>query len=207
MSLKEQLLREDRTVWLDVGSGGNFEEGFYYLDVFPEKVLCPRYRDRYFRVDILKLSQEDLTKLGKFDLVRMQHALEHFSYEEGQQVLANCGKLLKKGGVLLITVPDLRIHIQKYLNHEYQNFEGFKDWAHKRIPQHAPDSFYFSIFAHSMPYESHKWCYDYEGVKFQLEMSECYEGIYKLDFGDPLSEYPFTHNRPGEDLCVVATKK
>lgn len=206
MTLKDQLLEQGKTNWLDVGCGGNFEAGFCYLDSFPKESVALGYRERYFNVDILNASDETLKRLGTFDLVRMQHALEHFSYEEGQQVLSNCAKLLNSDGIILITVPDLKIHVRKYLNGEYKTWEGFKWWATKRIPEQSPDSFYFSIFAHSMSYESHKWCYDYEGLHFQLEHTGDYNNIRQLPVNDPLSSYPFTHNRPDEDLCVIASK-
>lgn len=207
MNLKEKLISEHKTRWLDVGCGGNFEEGFFYLDTFPEEILDPKFKDRYFRIDILNCSQQELESLGKFDLIRMQHTFEHFSYEEGQRVSLVCAKILKKEGIILITVPDLKVHIKKYTNNKYSKGDKFKEWANKRIPENAPSSFYFSVFAYSMPYESHKWCYDYEGLKYQLELSKKYKNIKEIKFSDPLANYPFTHNRPEEDVCIIASKK
>jgi predicted SAM-dependent methyltransferase len=207
MTLKEKLIQDGRTRWLDVGCGGNFEDKFYYLDTFPEGIINPRFKERYFRVDIVNAPEELFAKLGKFDLVRMQHTFEHLSYEEGKKVLKNCAKLLNKNGYILITTPDLKIHIQKYLNDEYKNWDGFKWWANQRIPQDAPNSFYFSIFAHSMPYESHKWCYDFEGLKYQLELCGEFKDIQELKTDNSLSSVPFTHNRPEEDVCIIAVKK
>ncbi len=146
MTLKEKLIQESKTRWIDIGCGGNFEDGFYYLDTFPEGIINSKFRNRYFRIDIVNTPERELIKLGKFHLVRMQHTFEHFSCEEGNQVLKNCAKLLDKNGIILITTPDLKIHIGKYLNDEYKYWEGFKWWANKRIPEDAPNSFYFSIF-------------------------------------------------------------
>lgn len=206
MNLKKKLIKESKTRWIDIGCGGNFEKGFYYLDVFPENIIDPKFRNRYFRMDIVNLNKKELKELGKFDFIRMQHTFEHFSLEEGQKVLQNCAKILKKGGLILITTPDLRIHIQKYLKDGYKQWEGFKWWATKRIPENAPNSFYFSIFTHSMPYESHKWCYDFEGIKYQIEISKQYKNIRELTVHNPLASIPFTHNRPEEDVCVIAEK-
>jgi len=206
MNLKEKVIKENKTRWLDIGCGGNFEEGFHYLDIFPEGIIDSKFRNRYFRADIVNLSKKEIEKLGKFDFIRIQHTFEHFSPEEGQQVLKNCAKILKKAGIILITTPNLKIHIQKYLKDEYKQWQGFKWWATKRISEEAPNSFYFSIFAHSLPYESHNWCYDFEGLKYQLEISREYENIRELSLDDPLANIPFTHNRPEEDVCVIANK-
>lgn len=206
MTLKEKLSKKSKNRWLDVGCGGNLESGFYYLDTFPVAQINPQFKDKYFRADIVNMDVQDLQTLGKFDLVRLQHVLEHFTFEDGQKVLNNCALLLNDDGIILITVPDLTVHIQKYLHNDYKNWEGFKWWASKRIPPNAPDSFYFSIFAHSMSYESHKWCYDFAGVKYQLEMSKKFNDIMRVDFSHPLASHPFTHNRPEEDVCVIAKK-
>lgn len=207
MNLHDKLVKEKRNRWLDVGCGGNFEEGFYYLDIFPEGIIESGHKERYFRSDVLHFSTEDLKKLGKFDLVRMQHTFEHFSFEEGQRVLKNCAKILKKDGIILISTPDLRVHIKKYLNNSYKNWEGYKEWANQRIPKDAPDSFYFSMFAHSLPYEQHKWCYDSKGLIYQINAAGAFKGIKELKFDSLLSSKPFTHNRPEEDVCVMAIKK
>lgn len=212
MNLKTFLKKENKKRWLDIGNGANFEPGFYYLDTFPldyfpPHVLNPLIKKRYFRLDILNVPDEEFQKLGKFDFIRMQHTFEHFTYEEGKIVLKNCAKLLNQGGYILITVPDLKIHIQKYLNDEYRKWEGFKWWANKRVAENAPNSFYFSIFAHSMPFEAHKWCYDYEGLERVFKEVGEFKNIRELKLDDKLANIPFTHNRPEEDVCIIAQKK
>lgn len=207
MNLKELLQQENKLRWLDVGCGGNFEKGFYYLDVFPEGILDPAIQKKYFRADILNLSDEIIESIGKFDFVRLQHTFEHFTLEEGQKCLDNCAKLMSKGAYILITTPDLRIHIKKYLENNYKDWKGFGWWAHQRIAKDAPSSFYFSIFAHSMTYESHKWCYDSEGLIYQLDRSDKFKNIRELKYTNSLALDPFTHNRPEEDVCVIANLK
>jgi len=211
MTLREKLIKENKDRWLDVGCNKNFEVGFYYLDTWPKKKIPIEYRKKYFKLDILKASRRKLELLGKFDVVRMQHVLEHFSYEEGLIVINNIAKLLKKKGIFIATVPDLRVHVDKYINKSYKKWSTYKwwikSWAPKRIPINAPDSFYFSVFAYSLPITAHKWCYDYEGLKYLLNISGFFYKIRKIDFKDSLASFPFTHNRPEEDVCIMALKK
>ena len=144
MTFQEKLIRENKKRWLDIGCGKNFEKGFYYLDVFSKKDIPSKYRKKYFKINILKPSDKELKSIGKFNLVRMQHVIEHFSYEEAKIVIKNVGKLLKQGGYFIITTPDLRINIGKYLRKEYNKLKTFKKWAiaKAKIPKDAPASFF-----------------------------------------------------------------
>lgn len=197
--IREKLIREGKTRWLEIGCGGTFEEHFTYIDLFPEPVIDKPWR--YFRIDITHPSEGDLVRLGKFDLVRMQHVFEHFPPEEGLLVLHNIARLLKPGGYLLISTPDLRKCISLYQSGKIsEHFE----WAHKRIRPGSPDSFYFSVYSHSLRFEKHEWCYDAEGLKFQLEESGHFSNIEELSLDHPMASIPFTHNRPKEDVVILA---
>lgn len=206
MTLQEKLIKEKKYKWLDIGCGRSFEQNFYFLDIFPKKNVPLKYRKRYFKIDLLNINSKELKNIGKFDLVRMQHFLEHFSYEEGETIIKKTAEFLKKDGYLIITVPDLRINVLKYIEKKYKKWKAFKLWAIKRIPEDAPDSFYFSVFAYSLPVTSHKWCYDYEGLKYLLKSSRLFKSIKELKFNDPLANFPFTHNRPEEDVCIIAKR-
>jgi len=211
MTLREQLVSENKRRWLDFGCGGKSEEsvkeGFIVADMFPPEEIPEVVRSQYHQLDILTASPSELAELGSFDFIRMQHVFEHFSFEEGLLALQGLGRLLEPGGLLLITTPDLRIHIKKYMDGGYADWVGFKWWANKRIPEDAPPSAYFSIFAHSIPFEQHKWCYDAEGIQYQLGRAALFTDIEELTLDNPLSEIPFTHNRPEEDVCIIARKK
>jgi predicted SAM-dependent methyltransferase len=206
VNLREELTEEGRERWLDIGSGGNFSPGFDYLDVFPEGLVDPRYRRRYRRLDIVSATDEQLADVGTYDLVRMQHTLEHFTFEDGQRVLLNAARLLTAGGLILITVPDLRVHVEKYLADDYGSMGAFRQWAVQRIPADAPASAHFSVFAHSVLFEPHRWCYDYEGVAYGLARVGMFGRIREIKPDDELASVPFTHNRPEEDLCVLAER-
>jgi predicted SAM-dependent methyltransferase len=200
--LKEKLIREQKTRWLDVGCGGTFEDNFFYIDVFSEALA--RMPERYFRLDIINAPKEALRKLGKFDLIRMQHVFEHFTPEDGVKVLNNLAELLNTDGYILISTPDLKRYIQLYLSGKIR--ENF-DWALKRIDSDSPNSFYFSIFSHSMLFEKHEWCYDAEGLIYQLERTAKFKEIQEIKLTDALANVPFTHKRPNEDVCIIAKLK
>ena len=65
----------------------------------------------------------------------------------------------------------------------------------------------FSVFAHSLPYERHLWCYDRDGLAYLLGETGAFNEVQELDWGHALASVPFTHNRPHEDVCVMARRK
>ncbi len=197
--LREKLITEQKTRWLEIGCGGTFADNFTYVDLFPETVF--NQNGKYFRMDIVNANDSALERLGKFDMIRMQHVFEHFTPESGRVVLDNCAKLLKKDGYIVISTPDLKKYIDFYLSGQIR--ENY-DWALNRIPKDSPNSFYFSIFSHSLQFEKHEWCYDAEGLMYQLERTGKFKNIREIDLEDEFANIPFTHNRPSEDVCVIA---
>jgi predicted SAM-dependent methyltransferase len=197
--LQEKLLKQGKTRWLEIGCGGTFDDNFTYVDLFPETLV--NAKGRYYRLDMVNATDVSLDRLGKFDLIRMQHVFEHFTPEAGRTVLENCAKLLNKDGYLLLSTPDLRKYIGFYLTGQIK--EGFQ-WALNRVAPDSPDSFYFSVFSHSLPFEKHEWCYDAEGLIYQLETTGKFKNVKELKLDDELANIPFTHNRPNEDVCVIA---
>jgi SAM-dependent methyltransferase len=210
--LRERLLREGRTRWLDVGSS-TFNSEFHCLNLVPPSEVREELRARYFQADLLHMKPDDFRHLGEFDLVRMQHVFEHFSLEESQTVLQVCAKLLKPGGYLLITVPDLAVHVQSYLD-GYRLMRPFREFARGRVGADAPTSFIFGFHVHQggysenmVPGDAHKWCYDRKGLEYQVRRSGLFSDIRTLGLLHPDANIPFTHNRPHEDLVVLATQR
>lgn len=218
LGLKRKLILEGKTRWLDIGNGDRFEDGFEYLDWLVHDDIDSAIRARCHQADILNLAAPNFAELGAFDLVRMQHVFEHFSFEEGPRVLRNCGRLLKPGGLLLITVPDLRIFADAYRGGAFGLLKSFRNFAVGRIPEKSPASCYFSMFAHSFGYspdlastarahrDQHKWCYDFEGLSYQLGLAGGFTGIRRIGLLHPLASISFTHNRLEQDVCVLSAK-
>jgi predicted SAM-dependent methyltransferase len=204
-SLKQVLVSTDRTRWLDMGSSSRFSEGFYFADLHPASETPENMRDKYFQFNPARASDAETGRLGKFHLIRMQHVFEHLTMEDGVKCLEKCHQLLEDDGYLLITVPDLKIFVKNYRQKKIHKM-AFADWARTRIPQDAPESFYFSLFSHSFPNQQHMWCYDEEGLKYQLNRTKKFKNVERLSVFHPLADIPFTHNRPEEELCVLAQR-
>ena len=206
-ALKKLLIKNNQTRWLDLGSSTAFNEGFYFVDIIDEILIPEKMRSNYFKMDFTKpLQPGDLNKMGEFDFIRMQHVFEHFTPADGLVVLENCHKLLNPGGYILISVPDLEIFAKRYLRKSLTHSWYFSEWAKTHLAKDAPPSFYFSLFAHSIVNQKHLWCYDKEGLIYQIRKSGKFSDIQQIGLFDNLCHIGFTHNRPLEDLCILAKK-
>jgi predicted SAM-dependent methyltransferase len=52
-----------------------------------------------------------------FDVVYHSHVLEHFQQKDGEKLIQECFRVLKKGGIIRIAVPDLEVICKEYLKH------------------------------------------------------------------------------------------
>ena len=207
--LEDELLKNNQNRWLDLGSSINHtNKNFYFADLYPIEECLDEMKSKYFQLNIsVPMSIEDKDRLGTFDLIRMQHVFEHFTFEEADIVLENCFNLLSENGKILISVPDLDIYVRRYLNKTLKQIPSFGPWAHTRIKENSPNSDYFSIYAHSMLHEKHLWCYNKEGLINKIKQTGKFKSVKKIGLLNKLVGIPFTHNRIQEDLCVIATKK
>ena len=206
---ENELLKTNQTRWLDLGSSINHtNQNFYFADLYPAEECLDEMKSKYFQLDISQpIDETTKTKLGKFHFIRMQHVFEHFTYEQASIVLDNCYNLLEENGKLLISVPDLDIYIRRYLNGTLKQIPAFGAWAETRINENSTNSDYFSIYAYSMLHEKHLWCYNKTGLINKISTSGKFKNTKKVGLLNKYAGIPFTHNRPQEDLCVIATKK
>lgn len=85
---------------LEVGSGGKRREGWITLDLVPGADLLWNLNWR--------LPFDD----ASLDRVYCEHVLEHFTLRQAERVLADIRRVLRPGGSLLVSVPDLDVFLE-----------------------------------------------------------------------------------------------
>lgn len=98
-SLVAARLAIRRTRQLEVGSGGKRREGWITLDLVPGADLLWSLNWRLPFAD------------ASLDRVFCEHVLEHFSIHQAKHVLNEIRRVLRPGGQLLISVPDLDVFL------------------------------------------------------------------------------------------------
>jgi SAM-dependent methyltransferase len=91
--------------FLNLGCGARFHPGWINLDIQP---VTPEIRKWDLRSE-LPFPE------GSFDAVYHSHVLEHFSRADGLKLLQDCLRVLRKGGIVRVAVPDLERIARAYL--------------------------------------------------------------------------------------------
>ena len=124
----EQHLQSRTKKILDIGCGPGFflrrakKNGWQILGIEPSN-LAATYAQRQGIPVIIDFFQNiNLKNLGKFNAIHMFDVLEHTS--NPIEILQNCYSLLKKGGIIVVEIPNdfniLQKTVQKVLKkHEY----------------------------------------------------------------------------------------
>jgi predicted SAM-dependent methyltransferase len=82
---------------LNIGCGPNPLEGWYNVDLHAQVI----------GVGLLDATKRFPYPDDTFDRIFTEHMIEHITYEEGQRMLAECYRVMKPGGRLRVSTPDL----------------------------------------------------------------------------------------------------
>jgi len=126
----------------------------------------------------------DLTKSLPFadnavSVIYGAHVLEHLYLADAQRLLAECKRVLRRGGVIRLVVPDLRFMVTSYL----KNKNGGSPSASEKIaaadklneklgfrsPAPPSGNFLFKFYSLWKDFHHHKWMYDSDSLIRYME--------------------------------------
>jgi predicted SAM-dependent methyltransferase len=110
-----------------------------------------------------------------FNAIYSEHTLEHIPTDQVPQLLAECRRVLRPGGLLRLTIPDLDIYAAKYVAGDRAFFEpvirkyaqNIKRNRKKYWLVRSPGGVFMSRAVHR--FYHHQWMYDFETLKSCLE--------------------------------------
>lgn len=161
---------------LNLGSGNKFFEGYLNVDL---DANAPN-------VDVVADISQPLPFADEsIDAIMASHSLEHISYVQTKEVLTDWKRVLKKGGMMDIKVPDCRFAFEAYLKGSWCIDYGFGE--RNILPM---------IYGnHGDIYQLHKALFTYESLWVLLN---------KLDFKD--AQRVFNSETPAHELHVRGIK-
>jgi len=90
------------------------------------------------------------------DVLYTSHMVEHLERDRAMDFLAEARRVLRSGGIIRIAVPDIRFHIDNYL--EDQDADGFIEGTHLTRP--SPRSLIAKAKYLFIGDRNHQWMYD-----------------------------------------------
>ncbi len=116
------------------------------------------------------------------DAIFCSHMLEHLSLHGFRRALRNTYKILKKGGVFRLVVPDLRYLAEIYLNSD--NADASIQFVKNTLmgEEVSPKGFLATLFS-ALGNSKHLWMWDYKSIKLELE-STGFVMVRKCKYGD-----------------------
>lgn len=148
---------------LELGAGENGKLGWLATDLVEQQNAKGIYT-----------SSLDVTKNfpiadGVFDYLYCEHMIEHISFEDGLNMLKECGRVLKPGGVLRIVTPSLGFLFRIMSSDRNQLEQNYLDWSVRTFVPNAPivtNSFFLNNFVRAW---GHVFIYDHSTLVYSLK--------------------------------------
>jgi predicted SAM-dependent methyltransferase len=127
--LVKSYLAKESVPKLHIGCGENVLPNWLNADYFPE------------RKDILHLDATKPFRLpsNSFDFVFSEHMIEHISYIDAMSMLRECHRVLRPGGRVRISTPDLAFVVGLYASEKSELQNNYIEWSSRTYISWAPD--------------------------------------------------------------------
>lgn len=108
---------------------------------------------------------------ASFDFIYAEHMIEHISFEDGQNMLKECHRILKPGGVVRIVTPCLEFLCRIISPDRSALEESYRNWS---VKNHIPDApavtnaFFLNNFVRAW---HHLFIYDQETLDLALRLA------------------------------------
>lgn len=142
---------------LQVGCWPYLREGWMNTELYGSKELIP--------IDLLKpLPIPNST----IDYIFSEHVHEHFSFDQGQQMLREYFRVLRKNGKVRIATPNLKFLIDLYNDKKTKTQQDYIKWSSDEFIDQSVyiDTFVINNFVRAW---GHQFIYDFKSLKWALE--------------------------------------
>ena len=136
---------------------------------------------------------------GSVERIYSEHAIEHFTLEEGQSLLRECRRVLRPGGVLRVATPDLSAVFRAYEQASWQR-QSHPHWPD--LDQIDSAVRFVNCAFHSW---GHQYLYDFDELARRLRAAG-FSTIRRCVIGESEhADLRLLETRPESDLIVEAT--
>lgn len=144
---------------LHIGCGDHVLEGWLNTDLHPRQPC----------ILAMDASQALPFADNSFDFIFSEHVIEHLPFPQGCNLLAECHRTLKTGGVLRLATPDLAFLLGLYSTTKSEIQQAFLDWSKDCFLPWAPSSEDTFVINNSVRDWGHHFIYDEKVLRKALE--------------------------------------
>jgi predicted SAM-dependent methyltransferase len=143
---------------LQLGCGSNKLRGWLNSDLFPSGG------------DVLHLDATSVFPFpsNTFDFVFSEHMIEHIPYTAGQMMLEECYRVLKPGGTIRISTPDLNFVVGLYEDEKSDLQEAYIKWSIDNFVKWAPAASGSYVVNNFVRDWGHQFIYDEKSLSLSL---------------------------------------
>jgi len=171
----DDYFRRERVRKLHIGCGGNILKGWLNSD----------YNSVHSDVIFLDATKPFPFNNDEFDYLFSEHVIEHFDFAKGFAMLLECHRILKPGGKLRISTPDLLFLIDLHRAEKSELQKEYIKWSTDNFIKAAPyyaETFVINNFVRDW---GHTFIYDENVLRYSLT-SAGFEEIIKCDVNESL---------------------
>ena len=189
----------------------------YKIRIVPKRLDELPWPDNIMIWDVRKgLPFED----GTVKYIYTSHLLEHLKRDEADFLLKECYRVLKKGGIVKVVVPDLESAIKNYIRRMEQIEEESVDYDVAPADElldglglfdnRGQDDSGLVRFVRTVQGNKnlHKWMYDYHSLRLKVRQCGFVEVVKKGYLDSRIEDIDLLDNpeRFSRSVCVEATK-
>ncbi len=143
---------------LQLGAAGNVMDGW----------LNTSLRPRSPRIVYLDVTEPFPFDHGVFDYILSEHLIEHLPYNDGRFMLAECFRVLKPGGKIRLSTPDLGM-VARLLSEGSEKGASYVRWIASTFPSDVPVESAAMVVNNLFYNWGHRFLYDFATLKTVLE--------------------------------------
>jgi predicted SAM-dependent methyltransferase len=163
-------LRDNPIKKLQLGASNSVMAGWLNTDVLPisrNVVYLDATRRFPFDNDV-------------FDYVYSEHMIEHVEHEGAVLMLRECFRVLKPGGKIRISAPDLKVYVNLFSEEKTTSQNFYIDWVTERFMPHVDYCKEVFLINNAFRAWGHQFLYDQETLRITMsrigfEDVKCYQ--------------------------------
>jgi predicted SAM-dependent methyltransferase len=153
---------------------------------------------------------------GQFDYIFSEHMIEHLSFEQGAFMLTECHRVLRPGGRIRLSTPDLSFVMGLYASPRSEVQEQYLQWAlsdsspaQSKGPSEMGSAVPTEVFVinHFMRDWGHRFIYDERSLRYALHVAQ-FRNVVRCQLGEsahaPLRSLE-NHTRLPEGFLALET--